>query len=259
MSLVNITDVAVLDNPTAFLNPFQFEITFECIEELKDDLEWKVVYVGNAENDSGDQVLEEVMVGPVVAGKNKFVLQTEAPNPAMITNRDLIGVTVILITCSYMANRFVQIGYYVNNEYEEEFEPENFPNPVDINKLNRNILSGEPRVTRFAIDWTGGSIPPVANSNSDEANAGEDVPVNEQEEGDALDLEIAEDEEDEEDDEEDDADIEVDLEAEEDMEEDDEGEGEGEGAPSDSDQFVSMEVMNEDSMDVERMLQDEVA
>jgi hypothetical protein len=25
---------SVLDNPTSFLNPFQFEITFECLQEL---------------------------------------------------------------------------------------------------------------------------------------------------------------------------------------------------------------------------------
>ena len=36
MAKVQVTNVTVLDNPTAFLNPFQFEITFECLEDLKD-------------------------------------------------------------------------------------------------------------------------------------------------------------------------------------------------------------------------------
>jgi len=36
MSAVNITNVAVLDNPTAFLNPFQFEISYECLVSLDD-------------------------------------------------------------------------------------------------------------------------------------------------------------------------------------------------------------------------------
>lgn len=36
MTLVNIIQVTVLDNPTAFTNPFQFEITFECLQELQD-------------------------------------------------------------------------------------------------------------------------------------------------------------------------------------------------------------------------------
>lgn len=39
------------------------------------DLEWKVVYVSSAEDAEQDQVLEEVMVGPVPVGINKFVLQ----------------------------------------------------------------------------------------------------------------------------------------------------------------------------------------
>ncbi len=36
MAKVNICDVTVLDNPSPFRNPFQFEITFECLEDLKD-------------------------------------------------------------------------------------------------------------------------------------------------------------------------------------------------------------------------------
>ena len=39
------------------------------------DLEWKVTYVGCAESEEHDQVLEEVLVGPVPMGVNKFVLQ----------------------------------------------------------------------------------------------------------------------------------------------------------------------------------------
>jgi hypothetical protein len=36
MSVVNILNIQVLDNPTKFFNPFQFEITFECISALKE-------------------------------------------------------------------------------------------------------------------------------------------------------------------------------------------------------------------------------
>jgi histone chaperone ASF1 len=38
MSVVNLMNVQVLDNPTEFLNQFQFEITFECSQELEDGM-----------------------------------------------------------------------------------------------------------------------------------------------------------------------------------------------------------------------------
>ena len=36
MAKVNICNVVVKDNPCPFLRPFQFEITFECVEDLND-------------------------------------------------------------------------------------------------------------------------------------------------------------------------------------------------------------------------------
>ena len=36
MAKVNIVNVVVLDNPSPFYNPFQFEITFEALEDLSE-------------------------------------------------------------------------------------------------------------------------------------------------------------------------------------------------------------------------------
>jgi histone chaperone ASF1 len=60
MAKVHITNVVVLDNPSSFYNPFQFELTFECIDPLSEDLEWKMIYVGSAESEDHDQVLDTV-------------------------------------------------------------------------------------------------------------------------------------------------------------------------------------------------------
>lgn len=79
MSAVNITNVSVLDNPASFLTPFQFEISYECLTPLQDDLEWKLIYVGSAEDETYDQLLESVLVGPVNVGNYRFVLQVSSP------------------------------------------------------------------------------------------------------------------------------------------------------------------------------------
>ena len=39
-----------------------------------------------------------------------------------------------------MNKNILQIGFFVNNEYSEPFDPENIPNPVEVTKLTRNIL-----------------------------------------------------------------------------------------------------------------------
>jgi histone chaperone ASF1 len=197
MSLVNVTNVVVLDNPTQFTNPFQFEITFECLQDLAEgtfflllfrtinthssthsltllmqlDLEWKVIYVGSSESSDFDQTLEEVLVGPVTAGCHKFVLQADAPDASKLLE-GVLGVTVVLITCSYNCHEFVRIGYYVNNEMtiidpttttalDENNDimvangDSNEENTAfcSLHKIVRTTLADKPRVTRFAIPW----------------------------------------------------------------------------------------------------------
>ena len=116
MACVNVTNITVLDNPSRFSNPFQFEVSFECLAPLDDDIEWKLIYVGSAESDDHDQVLDEVCVGPMQVGGYKIVFQADAPDPRRIPPHDLIGVTVILLSCYYKEREFIRIGYYVSSE-----------------------------------------------------------------------------------------------------------------------------------------------
>ncbi|KAI8609441.1 histone chaperone, partial [Chytriomyces sp. MP71] len=87
----------ILDNPSTFLQPFTFEITFEVISELAEDLEFKLIYVGSAETEKYDQTLEAVMVGPVPVGVNKFVFQANPPRKELLPPNDVLGVTVLLL------------------------------------------------------------------------------------------------------------------------------------------------------------------
>ncbi|XP_030757279.1 histone chaperone asf1 [Sitophilus oryzae] len=153
MAKVQLCNITVMDNPSPFLNPFQFEITFECIEELKEDLEWKMIYVGSAESEEYDQILDSVFVGPIPEGKHMFVFQADPPNVSRIPENDALGVTVVLLTCSYRAQEFIRVGYFINNEYNDPELRENLPSPPQFDKVTRNILASEPRVTRFKINW----------------------------------------------------------------------------------------------------------
>ncbi|GMI77021.1 hypothetical protein HRI_001371400 [Hibiscus trionum] len=179
MSAVNITNVSVLDNPASFLSAFQFEISYECLTPLKDDLEWKLIYVGSAEDETYDQLLESVLVGPVNVGNYRFVLQADPPDPSRIREEDIIGVTVLLLTCSYLGQEFIRVGYYVNNDYDDEQLREEPPSKVLIEKVQRNILSDKPRVTKFPINFhpeNGGNEEPPPSDQPVENEGNEEPP-----------------------------------------------------------------------------------
>ncbi|CAL8463820.1 g3354 [Coccomyxa elongata] len=153
MTAINITAINVLDNPTLFVNPFQFEIQYECLQDLQHDLEWKLTYVGSAESEKYDQELDSVLVGPVVRGQYRFIFQADPPDSTRLPQDDIVGVTVLLLTCSYQNKEFIRVGYYVNNEYMEEELRENPPEKVLIDRLSRSILADKPRVTRFPVEF----------------------------------------------------------------------------------------------------------
>ena len=96
------------DNPAFFLAPLKFEIQYECLQPLQKDLEWKLTYVGSAESDAHDQELDVVLVGPVAVGSYKFVFQADPPDHNKIPASDLLGVTVLLLTCAYDGVEFIR-------------------------------------------------------------------------------------------------------------------------------------------------------
>jgi len=152
---VIINDVKVLENPAKFTSPFRFEITFECVSQIKEDLEWRLTYVGSAQDTDNDQILESLFIGPFSLGSYKFVFESNPPNMELIPRQDILGVTVLILSCLYKNKEFIRIGYYVHNEYSEGTE---IPKDLDGNKIIRNILT-EPRCTTIPIAWDDEIVP----------------------------------------------------------------------------------------------------
>ncbi|KAI9772772.1 MAG: Histone chaperone asf1 [Geoglossum umbratile] len=117
------------------------------------DLEWKLTYVGSATSDEHDQELDSLLVGPIPVGVNKFIFEADPPDLKRIPTSEILGVTVILLTCSYDGREFVRVGYYVNNEYDSEELTASPPGKPIIERVRRSVLESKPRVTRFAIKW----------------------------------------------------------------------------------------------------------
>lgn len=61
--------------------------------------------------------------------------QADAPNPSLIPETDAVGVTVVLLTCTYHGQEFIRVGYYVNNEYPNPELRENPPPKPDFSQV----------------------------------------------------------------------------------------------------------------------------
>ncbi|KAF8895808.1 ASF1 like histone chaperone-domain-containing protein [Mucidula mucida] len=152
MSIVTIRNVEFINNPAKFSDVYRFRVTFECIAPLKDDLEWKLIYVSSPGNEDLDQELDDCLVGPVPSGVNSFEFEGSAPDPIKIPADDVLGVAALILTGSYKDQEFVRVGYYQNTEYDNEEMKENPPAKIMFERLVRDI-SLKPRVTRFQIKW----------------------------------------------------------------------------------------------------------
>ncbi|KAK4999538.1 Histone chaperone asf1 [Elasticomyces elasticus] len=153
MAAISLLNVSIRNNPAPITDKYELEVTFEALESLRSDVEWKLTYVGSATSSEHDQELDSLLVGPIPVGVNKFVFEADAPNLSKIPDSEILGVTVMLLTGSYDDREFVRVGYYVNNEYVDQALNDEPPAKPIIEKVRRNILAEKPRVTRFAIKW----------------------------------------------------------------------------------------------------------
>ena len=167
MSLINVTNVVMSDAASPFTDPIVVDIAFDALQELKEPLIWRVIYVGCSYDEGSDQLLEDIEMPINQTGPMKFRIETGAPDVSKIRHEDLIGVTAILITCSYNNNEFFRVGYYVKVLYANDDMNETPPSPPQLDQLGRVVLVSEPRVTNFPIEWddkfgtnTLGIVPP---------------------------------------------------------------------------------------------------
>ena len=66
-------------------------------------------------------------------------MQANSPDPAKIPPEDAVGVTVVLLTCSYKGSEFVRVGFYVNNEYADPDLAENAPGKPIFEKVSQPV------------------------------------------------------------------------------------------------------------------------
>ena len=154
MASINILNIIPKNITSKFTDPFSFEVIFEVLSELKKEIEWKMIYIGCAEDKKYDQILETIEIdGPFQLGSMKFEFVGDAPDISKIPESEILGVTAIILCCSYNNQEFFRCGYYLNNLYDNDEMNLNPPEKVDKDHILRSLLADKPRITRFDIDW----------------------------------------------------------------------------------------------------------
>ena len=149
----NFQNIEFLNNPAKFTDRYLFRITFDCPTPLPCDIEWKLIFISCPDNESLDQELDSLVVGPIPQGINQFSFNAKPSDPRLIRKEDMLGVSVLIFTGSYKDQEFVRVGYYQNMEYDCEEMREQPPEEILFDRLVRDIYSAKPRVTRFQIRW----------------------------------------------------------------------------------------------------------
>ena len=171
MASINILNIIPNNTTSKFTDPFSFEIIFEVLSNLKKEIEWKMIYIGSAEDKKYDQILETIEIdGPFHLGSMKFEFTGEPPDIKLIPESEILGVTAVILCCSYNNQEFFRCGYYLNNLYDNEEMNLNPPEKVDQNRIIRSLLADKPRITRFDIEWDNGNNIIINNENKENEN-----------------------------------------------------------------------------------------
>jgi histone chaperone ASF1 len=184
MAAVNVLNVRYLSpNPCNATSPVEFEITMECISALDaKEVEWTMTYIGSAQDNKHDQLLDSVEVETIIATM-KFVFEAPAPNLFLVPKEDQLDNSAVILSAKYRGREFCRVGYYLRHEYPVEFinslrpptdglsaivDPE-LPCGENLNLqvLQRLVDVENPRVTHYLIDWDAPNeqlVPPPAAS-----------------------------------------------------------------------------------------------
>ena len=151
-NLVKVLNI-IPKNPIArFTDPYSFEIHLDFISVIQKELKWKMVYICS-EKKEDDQILNEMQfTPPIQISQIKLEFIGDPPNIEKIPKKDIIGLSAILLCCSYNEEEFFRCGFYINTSFDNDEMNLKIPEIIDVNYLIRNIVN-KPRIVIYQIKW----------------------------------------------------------------------------------------------------------
>jgi histone chaperone ASF1 len=153
--MLRITNILLSDKSEPFLSPINLEIFYETFSTLQLPVTFKIIYIGSIESSQYDQILLSLEKPITHIGEEKLSLMAVSPNPDLIpTLEDLLGMSALMVSCSYNNQEFFRCSYYVRNDYISE---------IDVNQIQQKNLicqnvfrcffTAKPKIIINDIDW----------------------------------------------------------------------------------------------------------
>ena len=113
---VKVINVRSLNSSVPWLSPVEFDVTFTISPPglgLNQALQFKLFYAPSLSIHSVDQEIEDVDVGPVAIGLNRFILTATLPDLALVPMADLLETAVVVIKGLYRDQVFFSCSFQV--------------------------------------------------------------------------------------------------------------------------------------------------
>lgn len=114
------------DPSPAFVLPSYFK---SLTPHILTDLEWKIIYVGSAESEEFDQILDSVLVGPVPAGRHMFIFQVRKTRPEALAPRIILFCPKAHGVVQWFRFRILALAFK-NSDLSEVLHTFPFPPPL---------------------------------------------------------------------------------------------------------------------------------
>lgn len=151
--MFRITNILINGNPEPFTSKINLEIHYDSLQNFKTPINFKIIYIGSIESSHHDQILISLEKKNIKIGEDKLYLTLDPPKKHLIPSlEDLLGMSALMVSCSFKNNEFFRCSYYVRNDYMDN-ESEINENNFDIHKVCRCFYTEKPKIIINDVDW----------------------------------------------------------------------------------------------------------
>ncbi len=154
MTYLNVTNIKFSESTAKPNKPFSLEVKFDCLKDVKGNIEWKCIYIANSDDTEKDQILDSLHMEALEYGTMMFEWEIPAPNYKLLDSEfDIFDTSALMIIVSFDKKEFFRCSYLLGHFYESEQNKENEPENVDWTDIKRKINLEKPIIKMNDIDW----------------------------------------------------------------------------------------------------------